>query len=250
MRPKTINNYLGPIKAMLTEAVEKKLLPYDPTDFVKRLRVPRPDIDPFTPQEIAQLLAKVTPHYRTYFHIAFLTGMRPNKQLALKWGNIDLVHQKIAVREGRVGKIEGLPKTKESIRDIDMLEPVYKLLLRHRPETPLRGAYVFRNQEGRPIDLNTLRRRIWYPALKRADIRFRNPYQTRHTFATLMLGTGENPEWIAKQLGHTSTQMLYERYVKFIPNLTHRDGTAFLQAYQSWIAGEERGAVDQNTRHT
>jgi integrase len=129
----------------LTKAVEKKLLPYDRTDFVKRLRVPRPNIDPFTPQEIAMLLAKVTPHYRTYFHIAFLTGMRPNEQLALKWGNIDLVHQKIAVREGRVGKIEGLPKTEESIRDIDMLKPVYELLLRHRTETQLRGAYVFRN---------------------------------------------------------------------------------------------------------
>jgi integrase len=224
---------------MLTKAVENKLLLHDPTDFVKRLRVPRPDIVLFTLQEIAQFLVKVTPHYRMYFHVAFLTGMRPNEQLALKWGNIDLVHRKIAVREGRVGKVEGLPKTEESIRDIDMLEPVYKLLLSDRAETQPRGKYVFLNQEGRPIDLNTLRRRIWYPALKRAGIRLQNPYQTRRTFATLMLATGENPEWIAKQLGHTSTQMLFHRYAKFIPNVTHQDGTAFLKAYQGWFAGEE-----------
>ena len=95
---------------MLREAAEKKLLGYDPTMFMKRLRVPKPDIDPFTPQEIVQFLAHVTPHYRTYFHVAFLTGMRPNEQIALKWGNIDFVHRKIAVREGRVGKVEGLPQ--------------------------------------------------------------------------------------------------------------------------------------------
>jgi integrase len=126
-----------------------------------------------------------------------------------------------------------------------MLEPVYALLLRHRAETQLRSKYVYLNQEGRPIDLNTLRRRIWYPALKRAGIRFRNPNQTRHTFATLTLATGENREWIAKQLGHASTQMLFQRYTKFIPNVSHRDGAAFLKAYQGWFAGEGRGAVEQ-----
>jgi integrase len=96
------------------------------------------------------------------------------------------------------------------------------------------------NQEGRPIDLNTLRRRIWYPALKRGGIRARRLYQTRHTFATLMLATGENPEWIAKQLGHTSTQMLFQRYTKFIPNVTRRDGIAFLGAYRNWFAAKHR----------
>jgi integrase len=244
MASKSINNYLGPVKGMLRQAAEKKLLPYDPTVFVKRLRVPKPDIDPFTPQEIAQFLAHVTPSYRTYFHVAFLTGMRPNEQLALKWANIDFVHRKIAVREGRVGKVEGLPKTEESIRDIDLLEPVCELLRRHRAETWLRTDYVFVNQEGRPIDLNTLRRRIWYPALKRGGIRARTLYQTRHTFATLMLATGENPEWIAKQLGHTSTQMLFQRYTKFIPNVTRRDGIAFLGAYRSWFGGENNAPVD------
>jgi integrase len=239
MASKSINNYLGPVKGMLRQAAEKKLLTYDPTLFVKRLRVPKPDIDPFTPEEIAQFLAHVTPRYRTYFHVAFLTGMRPNEQLALKWANIDFVHRKIGVREGRVGKVEGLPKTEESIRDIDLLEPVCELLRRHRAETWLRTDYVFVNQEGRPIDLNTLRRRIWYPALKRGGIRARTLYQTRHTFATLMLATGENPEWIAKQLGHTSTQMLFQRYAKFIPNVTRRDGAAFLQAYRNWFAAKD-----------
>jgi integrase len=192
-----------------------------------------------TPQEIVQFLARVTPHYRTYFHVAFLTGMRPNEQSALKWGSIDFVHRKIAVREGRVGKVEGLPKTQESIRDIAMLEPVYELLRTYREEARLRSDYVFLNQHGRPIEITTLRRRIWYPALRRAGLRPRIMYQTRHTFATLLLATGENPEWIAQQLGHASTQMLFQRYAKFIPNVTHRDGAAFMDVYWRWFGRGE-----------
>jgi hypothetical protein len=73
-------------------------------------------------------------------------------------------------------------------------------------------------------------------------------YQTRHTYATLMLATGENPEWIAKQLGHTSTQMLFQRYAKFVPNVTHRDGAAFLEACRGWFDGQGRGDADMPRR--
>jgi integrase len=125
-----------------------------------------------------------------------------------------------------------------------MFEPVRDLLLRHRGDERLRSDYVFLNQDGRSIDITTLRRRIWYPALQRAGLRARTLYQTRHTFATLMLATGENPEWIARQLGHTSTHMLFQRYAKFIPNLTRRDGAAFLGAYQRWFGSkDELGAA-------
>ena len=51
-------------------------------------------------------------------------------------------------------------------------------------------------------------------------------YQTRHTFATLMLGAGESPAPVAQQLGHTSAEMVFRRYSKFIPNLTRQDGSA------------------------
>ena len=49
-------------------------------------------------------------------------------------------------------------------------------------------------------------------------------YQTRRTFATLMLGAGESPAWVAQQLGHTSAEMVFRRYAKFVPNLTRQDG--------------------------
>jgi integrase len=55
----------------------------------------------------------------------------------------------------------------------------------------------------------------------------RRPYQTRHTAATLWLAAGENPEWIARQMGHSTTEMLFRIYSRYVPNLTRQDGSAF-----------------------
>jgi integrase len=40
------------------------------------------------------------------------------------------------------------------------------------------------------------------PVLKAANIPYRNPYQTRHTYASMMLSAGENPMWVASQMGY------------------------------------------------
>ena len=41
------------------------------------------------------------------------------------------------------------------------------------------------------------------------------------------LAAGESPEWIARQMGHTTTEMLIRVYSRYVPNLTRRDGSAF-----------------------
>jgi integrase len=62
------------------------------------------------------------------------------------------------------------------------------------------------------------------------------PYQCRHTAATLWLAAGEAPEWIARQLGHTTTEMLFRVYSRYVPNLTRRDGSAFERLITQSIA--------------
>ena len=45
-----------------------------------------------------------------------------------------------------------------------------------------------------------------HAALKRAGIRRRNPYHTRHTYACWLLSAGANPSFIANQMGHENAQ--------------------------------------------
>lgn len=59
-------------------------------------------------------------------------------------------------------------------------------------------------------------RKRWGTLLKRAGVRYRNPYQTRHTFASTLLSGGCDPKWLAAQLGHETTEMLDRTYGKWI----------------------------------
>ena len=53
-------------------------------------------------------------------------------------------------------------------------------------------------------------------------------YQTRHSFASNALAAGEPPSWVAAMLGHTTPEMLFTVYARYIPNRTRHDGTALL----------------------
>jgi integrase len=83
-------------------------------------------------------------------------------------------------------------------------------------------------------------KRVWKPTLKLLGMKDRRFYQTRHTAATLWLASGEAPEWIAKQMGHTSTEMLFKVYSRYVPNLTRQDGSAFERLLLQRLGGGEQ----------
>jgi integrase len=98
--------------------------------------------------------------------------------------------------------------------------------------------YVFVNNAGVPLSNSNVTKRVWYPLLKFIGLEKRNPYQTRHTAATLWLSSGENPEWIAKQMGNANTEMLFRVYSRYVPNLTRQDGTAADRMFSNVIGVE------------
>lgn len=104
---------------------------------------------------------------------------------------------------------------------------VYEALKKQLEQTGARSEYVFCTKTGGPLSYANVTTRVWFPTLDHLGIRRRRAYQSRHTTATLWLASGENPEWIARQMGHTTTKMLFTVYSRFVPNLTRRDGSAF-----------------------
>lgn len=56
----------------------------------------------------------------------------------------------------------------------------------------------------------------WNHLLKRAGIRHRKAYESRHTFACWALSAGVNPSFIANQMGHTNAQMIFNVYAKWL----------------------------------
>jgi len=163
---------------------------------------------------------------RRYFTVAFFSGLRPSEQMGLRWDDIDWHRKLIGVRRAVTRWGEATTKTVDSSRDVDMQPPVERALQAQRAASQLRSPWVFPNTQGATLDITNLRERVWRPALRRAGLRYRTMYQTRHTFATLALSSGEDIGWVARMLGHTSTEMVIRRYYRFVPNLTRRDGSA------------------------
>lgn len=195
---------------------------------IKPLKQKRTDVQPFSLEEVQRILDTVRPDYRDYLTVRFFTGMRTGEVNGLKWKNVDLERNLILVRETVVnGQEEDGVKTDTSLRDIAMLPMVREAIDRRLKTRDPACPFVFATSENNPIDAHNFSNRVWYPLLRYLDLEPRRPYQTRHTAATLMLGSGENPEWIAQTLGHSSTAMLFKVYSRFVPNLTRQDGQAF-----------------------
>jgi integrase len=204
---------------------------------IKPLKVIRSDVDPFSMEEVSLFLERIREDFRDYYIVRFFTGMRTGEIDGLQWEYVDFERRLIRVRETLVDGRVDVTKTSASIREISMSTPVYEALCRQHQATGNLGAFVFCNREGQPLDHRNITKRIWYPSLRVMGLKPRKPYQTRHTAATLWLAAGENPEWIARQMGHSTTRMLFTVYSRFVPNLTRQDGSAFENLLAARMAG-------------
>lgn len=222
---KTVNRIMQTLGQALGEAGEQYGFT-NPAERIKRLKQRRIDVEPFSLAETRQIIAAVREDFRPYMVVRFLTGMRTGEIHGLQWRYVDFERRQILVRETVVrGEIE-YTKTDGSQREIAMSQPVYEALFEQRKRTG-QHRFVFCTAEGTPLDNDNVTNRVWYPLLRHLGLAPRRPYQTRHTCATLWLAAGENPEWVARQLGHVDTTMLFKTYSRFIPNLTRTDGSAF-----------------------
>ena len=225
LSPKRINEIIGLLRQILTEAADRFQFT-SPSLNIKTLRLRKTDVNPFSLTEFQRILAVCRPDFKDYFTTRFLTGMRTGEVHGLKWKYIDWDLRVIRVRETFVLGEDEYTKTDGSQRDIQMSLPVIEALKRQYEVTGKVSEYVFCNQTGQPLDNKNFSDRVWYPLLRHLGLEKRRPYQMRHTAATLWLASGEAPEWIARQLGHTSTEMLFRVYSRYVPNLTRQDGSA------------------------
>ncbi len=254
--PKRISNVLAPMRSVFEMAFLSGIIDTNPMDRVKNPKAGKPDIYPLSMEEVVAFLAVVARRYVSFFIVAFLAGMRFGEMAALKWRNVDFKRKIIRVRETRVLGEEGRPKTKKSSRDIRMLPPVEKALKDQMAQTHGKSDYVFLNQYGKPVEPMPMNFHVWKQALKAAKLHARSLYQTRHTYATLMLDAGEHPGWVQKQMGHETLQMIFDRYYSYIKIYNGTEGDAFMNGVYSTVVttepprvGDQEQEMTQTTTH-
>lgn len=226
LKASRINQIMTPLRMILNDAAERYEFE-SPYKNINNLKENKIEVTPFSLEEVHKILTTVREDFRPYYSIRFFTGMRTSEIDGLQWKNIDLQRREIHIREALVNGVLGGTKTYGSDRTIQMNDRVYQAFLQQKSLNNGKSEFVFCNRDGGPLDYRLVNKRVWHPILRFLGLKSRRAYQTRHTAATLWLSAGENPEWIARQLGHSTTEMLFRVYSRYIPNVTRRDGSAF-----------------------
>ncbi len=224
---KRIRNILIPLRNVLEQALVDGLIEKNPLDQVIINKLVSRDtaktgyeVDPFNDAEIAAILGECEGESRNLIQFAFYSGLRTNELIALEWGDVDFIGGTVRVQRGQVLKKVDTPKTNAGVRDVMLLEPARQALVDQKKFTFMAGARIFHNpRTGKPWETDAqIRKTLWTHILKRAGVRYRNPYQTRHTYASMLLSRGENPWWLATQMGHVNIEMIMRHYGKWIPD--------------------------------
>jgi len=222
---KTMANMLSPLKSVLAEAYEDDIIEVDPLagwSFRDRSKRRKPSsIDPFTQAEQAAIIS-ATPYQENKNMIAFMfwTGLRTSELIALEWGDIDWLEHTARINKARTQgiKVAESTKTFAGDRHIKVLPPALKALKAQKQHTFLANKEIFLDpvrKEAWTGD-QAIRRKVWIPALKKAGVRYRYPYQTRHTFASMMISSGENIRWLANHMGHANMAVTLRVYAKWL----------------------------------
>lgn len=217
-KKKTVSNILTPLRGIFEIADD--VVVENPAKDVKLPRIDegeKEDIQPFKPEEISKILSCIEDEwYRNFAAIGFYTGMRTGEILGLMHNDFDFDLKVIRVRR-RVadGKISR-PKTASGIRDVPMFESVIPYV---RSQLAISNSlYLFTNENGNIwYGAETVSRRRWRKALKKAGVSYRTPYNMRHTFITAMLRSGKlSLLEIARMVGHSNIEMIIRNYARFI----------------------------------
>ena len=165
-----------------------------------------------------------------YDEFRFFTGLRPSEEMALLVTDCDVEHGKLRVTKARVLSRDK-DRTKTSTdRTIDLCPRALQVLKRHlafRESLVLAGKIrhedLFFMENGEPIRNTTYPWVRWRTTLQYSlRIRYRDPYNARHSSVSWNLMIGRNHLLVAKEHGH-SVQIMLEIYAAWIEGATDHD---------------------------
>lgn len=163
------------------------------------------------------VLYQNTDRYKMAILLCLHTGMRLGEVCALKWEDLDMANQMLAINrtvqrlyaEGVPKKtilLETEPKSLHSKRVIPIPSHLLKLLCR----LPQKEEYIFGGNK--PVEPRTMQNHF-QRILKEAGIAHKNFHILRHTFATNCIEGDSDVKSLSELLGHSNVQITLNRYV-------------------------------------
>lgn len=249
LSPATINKTIDTLQWVLSVAVEYRYISENPAaGRRRRLRAKRPaPVHLDSVEQIATLLEAagqldrdkrwLTNDRRPIIATLLFAGPRAGELCNLRWRDVDLANGRIRI---------GRSKTQAGLREIVLLPLLRDELSAHKARAYRSGPDdpVFPTGTGGHRDKDNLRNRILASAVKRADqlLEERNrtplprgvtPHKLRHTFASILIATGEDPASVMAQLGHTDPKFTLRVYTHIM-----RRGPAERAQLKALVSGD------------
>ena len=224
---KTIRNQLSFLRSALDEAVTDGVLQLNPVSLVTASRYQSDKstaesdyiVDPLSPAEVDALLSSAgNKQWENLFMFAIQTGLRSSELCALRWRDIDFIGKTAHVQNASVVGVIKSTKTKAGTRKVELNDLAIMVLVNQKAFTFMKDNTIFEDPKTDSpwASADAIRKKAWVPTLRKAGIRYRNPYQTRHTFATRHISQGANLFWLAGQMGHKGPEMLFRHYGRYL----------------------------------
>ncbi|ENJ2193880.1 DUF3596 domain-containing protein [Escherichia coli] len=236
----TVNYYMTTIAGMFQFAADNGYTESNPFNGLTPLKRSRTEPDPLTHDEFIRFI-DACHHQQTknLWSLAVYTGIRHGELISLAWEDIDLKAKTMTIRRNytKLGEFT-LPKTEAGTDRVIHLVQLAVDTLKSQAEMTRFGTqyqidvklrefgrtvrhectFVFNpqlvkkcQQAGHHYKADSIRD-SWASALRRAGLRHRKAYQSRHTYACWALSAGANPSFIANQMGHANAQMVFNVY--------------------------------------
>jgi len=207
--------------AIFKEAFYDEAITKNPFDYIKRPKKIQGEAKPFDKDTMLTIISGADGWFQNFLALSFFTGLRTGEAVALKWSDINFELQELEVKRSRRYGKDVTPKTQKSVRVVPIFDELMPYLLSQKELTKDKESeYIFLSINNKPFnDGNRIRDYHWSKLLKKLEIPYQRLYDTRSSFATMMLSSGKfSINQIAQMLGHTNIEMLIHKYNKFIPS--------------------------------
>lgn len=227
----TIHGVLSPLSQMMVYAVQrgwaaknpvKELTPQQrPSGFNRPMRI-------LSQEEIGALLRASTDHFRPFLMTAIFTGLRIGELLSLEWGDVDFDRGLLNVHG---------TKTEAADRTVVLPPFLQRELAKLSLEKAGQGL-VFTTKDGKPLDRRAASRGSLERCLSRAKVPHCRFHDLRHTFASILIGQGEDVTFVADQMGHSSPAITLRIYAKLFNPEERREAarSRMQQAFEGVVA--------------
>ncbi len=230
--PKTVRNTHVVLRKALADAERLGLVARNAASAAKPPTSTPPEQQTWDSDQIVQFFEHLADdRLLAAYVLAATTGMRRGEVLGLRWVDVDLDANQLAIRQTlttvNYRPVITTPKSKRSSRVIYLDAHTTEMLRMHRrrqteERQALPGTWddthdlVVRDEIGQPVNPDwfskEFRRHVTAAALP--PIRF---HDLRHSYATLALKAGVHPKIVSERLGHATVGITLDLYSHVTP---------------------------------